>query len=572
MNSDIPAISVEDYEAQNHYHNVDLFKSINALLNNTLDLSSIPGMNIQQEQQKPTMPQMPLQMPQTSHEQVPVSSYDQSIYNNMSAIYPGLHLFSVPASQQQQQQQQQTVPQSSLYSYKPADMYQTPQKYSRAIKGPDRSPSTPSDYGTSSPNSTMNDTLSPVEKILYSNLISGSRRSTSPADSDTSGISSEGSEAALIDMMHSLNMGNRTKQQQQQQQQQQIQPQQTHADVAAQLFQAQQQQQALSTQQQLQALQQQREGTGASQMVQTSRGYSVINPFLMANVDPYAIDRAARLHRNAAAMCEASCTWSGQLPPRNHKNPTYSCKVFLGGVPWDITESGLQTSFGKFGAFKIEWPGKDGYVYLLFESEKGVRGLLQDCTHDFSSGDYYYKISSRRMRAKEVQVIPWVLSDSNYVRQPSQRLDSNKTVFVGALHGMMNAEALGCIMNDLFGNVVYGGIDTDKHKYPIGSGRVTFNSKKSYMKAVQAAFVEIKTPKFTKKIQIDPYLEDSMCSSCGIQQGPYFCREMVCFKYFCRTCWYWQHALDSLRHHKPVTRNTKTSNIIAAASINGIDM
>ena len=37
-------------------------------------------------------------------------------------------------------------------------------------------------------------------------------------------------------------------------------------------------------------------------------------------------------------MCEASCTWSGQMPPRNYKNPTYSCKVFLGGVPWDITE------------------------------------------------------------------------------------------------------------------------------------------------------------------------------------------------------------------------------------------
>ncbi|CAC5379237.1 CPEB [Mytilus coruscus] len=359
-------------------------------------------------------------------------------------------------------------------------------------------------------------------------------------------------------------MGNRTKQQKLGRAS--LLPQQFFSwpEFFAQLFQAQQQQQALTTQQQLQALQQQREGTGASQMVQTSR---VINPFLTTNSGFICLLIIRTLHRNAAAMCEASCTWSGQLPPRNHKNPTYSCKVFLGGVPWDITESGLQTSFGKFGAFKIEWPGKDGYVYLLFESEKGVRGLLQDCTHDFSSGDYYYKISSRRMRAKEVQVIPWVLSDSNYVRQPSQRLDSNKTVFVGALHGMMNAEALGCIMNDLFGNVVYGGIDTDKHKYPIGSGRVTFNSKKSYMKAVQAAFVEIKTPKFTKKIQIDPYLEDSMCSSCGIQQGPYFCREMVCFKYFCRTCWYWQHALDSLRHHKPVTRNTKTSNIIAAASM-----
>ncbi len=51
---------------------------------------------------------------------------------------------------------------------------------------------------------------------------------------------------------------------------------------------------------------------------------------------------------------------------------------------------------------------------------------------------------------------------------PSQRLDPNKTVFVGALHGMLNAEGLAHIMNDLFGNVVYAGIDTDKYKYPIG--------------------------------------------------------------------------------------------------------
>jgi hypothetical protein len=72
----------------------------------------------------------------------------------------------------------------------------------------------------------------------------------------------------------------------------------------------------------------------------------------------------------------------------------------------------------------------------------------------------------------QVQVIPWMLGDSNFVRQPSQRLDSNKTVFVGALHGMMTAEALANIMNDLFANVVYAGIDTDKHKYPIGMSQL----------------------------------------------------------------------------------------------------
>lgn len=68
-------------------------------------------------------------------------------------------------------------------------------------------------------------------------------------------------------------------------------------------------------------------------------------------------------------------------------------------------------------------------------------------------------------------MIPWVISDSNYVRCPAQRLDPSKTVFVGALHGMLNAEALASIMNDLFGGVMYAGIDTDKHKYPIGEFR-----------------------------------------------------------------------------------------------------
>jgi len=36
-------------------------------------------------------------------------------------------------------------------------------------------------------------------------------------------------------------------------------------------------------------------------------------------------------------------------------------------------------------------------------------------------------------------VIPWVLTDSNYVRISSQKLDPNRTIFVGGLHGMMNA-------------------------------------------------------------------------------------------------------------------------------------
>ncbi|KAK3886950.1 hypothetical protein Pcinc_008921 [Petrolisthes cinctipes] len=274
--------------------------------------------------------------------------------------------------------------------------------------------------------------------------------------------------------------------------------------------------------------------TWSSMMGGDAKAQGCLSNLVGSPPDPYSIEKAAKLHRNAAAMCDATCTWSGQLPNKLHKNPVYSCKVFLGGVPWDVTETTLKQTFLSFGNIQVEWPGKEssanpprGYVYILFEHEK------------------------------QVQIIPWVIGDSNYVRCPSYQLDPAKTVFVGALHGMLSAEGLANIMNDLFGGVVYSGIDTDKHKYPIGSGRVTFNNVQSYRKAVRAAFIEIKTPKFTKKVQVDPYLADSLCQLCGMQQGPYFCRDENCFKYFCRPCWQLTHPTDAHGGHKPIMRNSK---------------
>uniref|UniRef100_UPI00358E5DE2 cytoplasmic polyadenylation element-binding protein 1-like n=1 Tax=Myxine glutinosa TaxID=7769 RepID=UPI00358E5DE2 len=54
--------------------------------------------------------------------------------------------------------------------------------------------------------------------------------------------------------------------------------------------------------------------------------------------DVYNIEQQAQLHRQAAAVSEATCTWCGSLPSHVFKNPIFSPKVFLGGVPWDMTE------------------------------------------------------------------------------------------------------------------------------------------------------------------------------------------------------------------------------------------
>jgi len=281
-------------------------------------------------------------------------------------------------------------------------------------------------------------------------------------------------------------------------------------------------------------------------------------------------DRVADLvkqHKNAATHAEARHTWSGVLPNGSHKTSIYSCKVFLGGVPWEMTDHDIKLTFSRFGNVSILRPGqhvklsrssqnkdKAGYLYLIFESDKQVKSLINACTHDFSNGGkYYFALNQSRYRPKDVQIIPWNTNDVNYVRSPSARLDTSKTVFVGALHGMLTAEGLACILEDLFGNVVYVGIDTDKYKYPIGSGRVTFNSTKSYNKAVHAAFIDVKSNRFQKKIQIDPFLEESNCSHCHSDKGPIFCRDL-CMTYFCRNCWDHLHSVDGMREHQPIMR------------------
>lgn len=295
--------------------------------------------------------------------------------------------------------------------------------------------------------------------------------------------------------------------------------------------------------------------------------YRVLDRYMqLTDVD---LDREVMFHRTAASWYEATCAWSGTLPkrPAISLNSNFASKIFLGGVPWDSTEQQVISVFSRFGNVQVEWPGKNrnsekprGHLYLSFDSQFQVKRLLAACTSEVNEAGeekWYFKFSSANYKNKLLQVIPWTLRESYYtaVDNINFQLDTTKTVFVGAVHGTLNAEGLAKILNDLFGGVVSVNLDIDKWKYPIGSARVTFNNLRSYKKAINAAFVQVKTEKIDKKIQLDPYLEETKCSRCGQFRGIYFCRDLSCFKYYCCICWRIFHV--DMETHKPIAKRIR---------------
>uniref|UniRef100_A0A0N5ADY9 RRM domain-containing protein n=1 Tax=Syphacia muris TaxID=451379 RepID=A0A0N5ADY9_9BILA len=272
--------------------------------------------------------------------------------------------------------------------------------------------------------------------------------------------------------------------------------------------------------------------------------------------------------------------WCGELPLHNYVNPVFSRKVFVGGIPWDANESDLVTAFNKFGTCRVEWPIKEmrathlqvcgtrrpkafGYVYIVYNDGSSIRKLLQECKQELgSAGEWYFKISTRRTHSatevRQVQVIPWVVSDISCIPSTVGPSDPKKTVFVGGVHGMVTSQMLYSIMNEIFGSVALVELDSDKYQYPLGSGRVTFLSSSSFYRAVEDGFFEIRTSKFSKRVQVDPYIQLSKCSQCGVAVGPYFCRERICFNYYCAHCWQIRHSIKGpYNNHRPLERHSR---------------
>ncbi|KAL7079769.1 hypothetical protein ACQ4LE_001177 [Meloidogyne hapla] len=261
-------------------------------------------------------------------------------------------------------------------------------------------------------------------------------------------------------------------------------------------------------------------------------------------------------------------------------NEVFSRKVFVGGLPIDITETEVKQTFQKFGALLVDWPCRSmdfsyaikkehssskqvtGYAFLIYLEEVFVQRLISKC---YREGDRYYMLlSSKTVREKPVQIRPWRLTDMDYMPRPSSFLDPRRTIFIGGVPRPTKASELAFVLESHYGSVCYAGIDVDPEmKYPKGAARVTFNTFKSYVAAMAGRFVNIPHSDSTKRVEIKPYVvNDQMCDNCHgklcqDRYAPYFCGDVCCLQYYCEACWDRLHygGANRIREvHKPFVR------------------
>ncbi|XP_059219567.1 translational regulator orb2 isoform X6 [Stomoxys calcitrans] len=309
--------------------------------------------------------------------------------------------------------------------------------------------------------------------------------------------------------------------------------------------------------------------TAAAIMVERMRNQHKLSEHHLGEVD--AVNIAAG--NGAAAYLDPTLKLNSPSRSSPHSQGSdhtarYSRKVFVGGLPPDIDEDEITSSFRRFGPLVVDWPHKaesksyfppKGYAFLLFQDENSVQQLIDSCITD--DDKLYLCVSSPTIKDKPVQIRPWRLADADYVLDATMTLDPRKTVFVGGVPRPLKAFELAMIMDRLYGGVCYAGIDTDPElKYPKGAGRVAFSNQQSYIAAISARFVQLQHGDIDKRVEVKPYvLDDQMCDECegtrcGGKFAPFFCANVTCLQYYCEHCWSVIHSRPGREYHKPLVK------------------
>ncbi|CAG9536416.1 unnamed protein product [Cercopithifilaria johnstoni] len=241
----------------------------------------------------------------------------------------------------------------------------------------------------------------------------------------------------------------------------------------------------------------------------------------------------------------------------------FSRKVFIGGLPPDVTADLISLFFEQFGANEVDWPhrkctGSDtppnGYAFVVFISDRSVEYLVSRCI--YKQGRLNIVLKNGKKDVKVVQVRPWVLSDQVYHVTGEPLLSDRYSVFIGGVPRTTTASELAMLLQQAIGDIAYVSLEVDADtKYPKGAARVIFNSRESYLTAIAMRLITLTTTDQVKEVEIKPYLMDgAQCEMCNLSDSRYLCPELCCLMYLCEPCWTDVHKRRGLLHHRPMTK------------------
>ncbi|EPB78646.1 hypothetical protein ANCCEY_02284 [Ancylostoma ceylanicum] len=228
-----------------------------------------------------------------------------------------------------------------------------------------------------------------------------------------------------------------------------------------------------------------------------------------------------------------------------------SRKVFVGGLPQDISKSSLLQKFCAYGQVRLDFPSEpthpprtrkadrrlstSGYVFLIYETEEAVFNLLKACS--FRDGSYFLPFHEDSMNVKLAQVRPWQLASITYIPNIDAMIDTRLTVFIGGVPRPLTSGELAALLEQNYGPLLYCEIDVDPELfYPKGAARAVFASYSSYVKAIRSRYLHIPNVEFNKRtVEIKPYtMDEILCDECLEAAATHFCR--VCMQYYCEAC------------------------------------
>uniref|UniRef100_A0A1I7VTQ6 RRM domain-containing protein n=1 Tax=Loa loa TaxID=7209 RepID=A0A1I7VTQ6_LOALO len=243
----------------------------------------------------------------------------------------------------------------------------------------------------------------------------------------------------------------------------------------------------------------------------------------------------------------------------------FSRKVFIGGLPPDVTADSISLFFEQFGANTVDWPhrkrtGSDippnGYAFVVFVSDRSVEYLVSRCIR--KQGKLNIVLKNGGKDVKMVQVRPWALRDQVYRVTDAPLISDRYSVFIGGVPRTTTASELAMLLQQTsrLCDVVYVSLEVDAEtKYPKGAAQVVFDSRESYLTAIAMRLITLKTIDQVKEIEIKPYLMDcAQCEMCNLADARYLCPELCCLMYLCEPCWAEVHKQRGLLNHRPMTK------------------